>query len=124
MTPKLRRLLIPCSAGIERANGDRLGDKLRLETVIHEVTGIAKNALRGDPLPKFSIEERISWASQRSTKRDEDGAYSLLGIFDVSMPLIYGEGREKAFKRLQKEIEESSKGGSIRIYHKMVPMLT
>jgi hypothetical protein len=37
-------------------------------------------------------------------------AYSLLGIFDVNMSLIYDEGREKAFKRLREEIEKGSKG--------------
>ena len=39
-------------------------------------------------------------------------AYSLLGIFDVNMPLIYGEGKEKALKRLKEEIEKASKGRS------------
>jgi hypothetical protein len=45
----------------------------------------------------------MSWAANRDTKRTEDRAYSLLGIFDVTMPLVYGEG-EKAFRRLQEEI--------------------
>jgi hypothetical protein len=44
------------------------------------------------------------------TTREEDRAYSLLGIFDISMPLIYGEGREKAILRLRKEISDASKG--------------
>ena len=38
----------------------------------------------------------MSWASRRVTTRDEDIAYCLLGIFNVNMPLLYGEG-EKAF---------------------------
>jgi hypothetical protein len=42
--------------------------------------------------------------------REEDEAYSLLGIFNVSMPLIYGEGREKALKRLLEEIDKPLKG--------------
>ena len=50
----------------------------------------------------------MAWAARRETKREEDAAYSLLGIFDVHMPLIYGEGRGKAFNRLQKEFRESS----------------
>ncbi|KAF4818161.1 Vegetative incompatibility protein HET-E-1 [Colletotrichum tropicale] len=45
----------------------------------------------------------MSWAASRETKRTEDRAYSLLGIFDINMPLIYGEGH-KAFRRLQEEI--------------------
>jgi len=55
------------------------------------------------------MNERMSWAAKRDIKREEDAAYSLLGIFDIHMPLIYGEGREKALARLQKEIEESEK---------------
>ena len=47
-------------------------------------------------LTDYSIAQRMSWASRRVTTRDEDIAYCLLGIFDVNMPLIYGEG-EKAF---------------------------
>jgi len=45
----------------------------------------------------------------RQTKREEDLAYSLLGIFDIHMPLIYGEGRQKALNRLKKEIGEAQK---------------
>jgi len=44
-------------------------------------------------------------------------AYSLLGIFDVHIPLILGEGREKAFKRLREEINKASKGKSLSLYH-------
>jgi hypothetical protein len=37
-------------------------------------------------------------------------AYSLLGIFDVHMPLIYGEGRANAVGRLQEAIDRKEKG--------------
>ncbi|KAI0458818.1 hypothetical protein F5B21DRAFT_369762 [Xylaria acuta] len=40
-------------------------------------------------------------------------ACCLLGISDVSMPLLYGEGGEKAFIRLQGEIMESSDDHSL-----------
>ena len=50
----------------------------------------------------------MSWAAGRITKREEDAVYSLLGIFDIHMPLIYGEGQKKALIRLQKEIKGSS----------------
>lgn len=49
----------------------------------------------------------MSWARNRQTTRTEDIAYCLLGIFDVHMPLLYGEG-EKAFVRLQEEIMKHS----------------
>lgn len=49
------------------------------------------------------VAERMSWASNRKTTREEDRAYCLLGIFDVNIPLLYGEGGQ-AFQRLQMEI--------------------
>ena len=52
----------------------------------------------------------MSWAEQRETTRKEDQAYSLLGIFDVYMPLIYSEGKEHAFKRLREVINVHSRG--------------
>ena len=55
---------------------------------------------------------RMSWASKRETSRVEDVAYSLLGLFNVNMPLLYGEGR-KAFYRLQLEIVKNSDNESI-----------
>jgi hypothetical protein len=90
--------------------GEQLGNKRSLERHIHEVTGIPVKALRGSPLSDFSVPERMLWAEARDTTRKEDKAYSLLGIFNVYMPLIYGEGRENAFKRLRDEIDRASKG--------------
>ena len=49
----------------------------------------------------------MSWAANRQTTRTEDLAYSLVGLFNINMPLLYGEG-EKAFKRLQHEILQST----------------
>jgi hypothetical protein len=51
----------------------------------------------------------MSWAETRQTKREEDRAYSLLGIFGIHMPLIYGEGVESAFKRLREEMDKNSR---------------
>ncbi|KAK5711026.1 hypothetical protein LTR15_012672 [Elasticomyces elasticus] len=65
-----------------------------------------------EALDSFSIAERMSWASQRKTSRSEDVAYSLLGIFDVNMTLLYGEGSH-AFIRLQEEIIKKSTDFSI-----------
>ena len=49
----------------------------------------------------------MSWAALRETTRVEDIAYCLLGIFDVNIALLYGEG-EKAFIRLQEAIAHSA----------------
>ncbi|KAL8669990.1 MAG: hypothetical protein Q9168_005452 [Polycauliona sp. 1 TL-2023] len=59
-----------------------------------------------------SIATRMSWVAKRQTARIEDLAYCMLGIFDVNMPLLYGEGR-KAFRRLQHEIIKQSDDDSI-----------
>jgi hypothetical protein len=59
-----------------------------------------------------AVAQRLSWAAHRETTRIEDQAYSLLGIFDVNMPLLYGE-EEKAFRRLQEEIIRSTADLSI-----------
>lgn len=106
----LQELLAPTLVDFFSLEGERLGSKLRLETIIHEITAIPSTALRGQALDGFSLDERMSWASYRHTKEEEDHAYSLLGIFDVSMPLIYGEGKEKAYRRLREEIEKYSRG--------------
>jgi hypothetical protein len=65
---------------------------------------VPKVVLTGvDAIAKYSVASKMSWAARRKTTRLEDSAYCLLGIFDVNMPLLYGEGG-KAFRRLQEEI--------------------
>ena len=108
----LQELIAPASVEFFSVEGERLGDKKSLERQIHEITGITTQALQGGPLSQFSVNERMLWAAKRETKREEDAAYSLLGIFDIHMPLIYGEGRKKALVRLHKEIKESFKDKS------------
>lgn len=103
----LQELVAPTSVKFFSAEGKQLGDKISLVQEIHNITGISIQALQGSPLSQFSIEERMSWAEGREAKREEDAAYSLLGIFDIHLPLIYGEGREKAFIRLHREIAQS-----------------
>ena len=105
----LQELIAPTLVEFFSSEGERLGNKLTLEPMIHETTSIATSALR-DAVSNFSIDERMSWAKDRDTTLEEDKAYCLLGIFDVSMPLIYGEGKERAFRRLQEEIHKSYKG--------------
>ncbi|KAH7402447.1 hypothetical protein BKA66DRAFT_448776 [Pyrenochaeta sp. MPI-SDFR-AT-0127] len=103
----LQELLAPKCVEFFSLEAERLGDKYSLVQKIHNITGISTDALKGAPLSQFSIEERFSWAARRVTKREEDSAYSLFGIFDVQMPLLYGEGQKKAFIRLRKDIEQS-----------------
>jgi len=70
---------------------------------ISVITKIGFQFLTGGRLEMASVAERMSWASSRQTTREEDIAYSLMGLFDVNMPVLYGEGGEKAFERLQIE---------------------
>jgi len=112
----LQELLAAKRADFYDSNEEHLGDKDSLAEWITSTTGIPRAALQGRPLSSFSVEERLSWAQHRQTKREEDGAYSLLGIFDVSMPLIYGEGRDKAYGRLLYEVESS--GQTSKVYQR------
>jgi hypothetical protein len=63
----LQELIAPRLVDFFSLEGIRLGSKLSLELIIYEITGITKNALRGDALPNFSIKERSSWAEHRNT---------------------------------------------------------
>jgi hypothetical protein len=111
----LQELVAPAVVEFYSKEDQYLGNKRSLERHVHEVTGIPVKALRGSPLSDLSVPERMLWAENRETTREEDKAYSLLGIFDIQMPLIYGEGGEKAFKRLRGKIEKASKGKSLHI---------
>ena len=104
----LQELLAPPSVEFFSLEGKRLGDKKSLERQVQERTRIAARALQGTPLSEFSITERMSWAENRETKREEDKVYSLLGIFDIHMPLLYGEGIKDAISRLREAIDKRS----------------
>jgi len=104
----LQELLAPRSVEFFSHDGERLGDKDSLEQQIHQATGISIQALQGMPLSQFPVKERMSWTAKRETTIEEDQIYCLLGIFDIYMPLIYGEGRRHASRRLQDEIEKQS----------------
>ncbi|UNI22892.1 hypothetical protein JDV02_008736 [Purpureocillium takamizusanense] len=107
----LQELIAPTELKFFSKDWQEIGTKANttLALTIAEVTGITVWCLRRgifsklNPLREYSVAQRLSWASRRSTTRVEDQAYSLLGLFDISMPLVYGEGSE-AFTRLLEEI--------------------
>jgi hypothetical protein len=81
-----------------------IGTKRSLIDLLSEITRIDSSVLDGTvPLSAFSVAQKMSWAAPRQTTRTEDIAYCLFGIFDLNLPLLYGEGK-KAFRRLQEEI--------------------
>ncbi|KAH7920892.1 HET-domain-containing protein [Leucogyrophana mollusca] len=91
----------------------KIGTKASETLVIAEVTGVDRRVLSGTlSLAAVSVAKKMCWASERETTRVEDKAYSLMGIFGVHMPLLYGEG-ENAFIRLQHEIMRTSNDQSI-----------
>lgn len=91
----------------------QIGTKATLPDELSKITGIDVGVLTGTKsLDSVSVAKKMSWASHRETSREEDIAYSLMGIFNVNMPLLYGEGG-KAFIRLQEEIMKNSDDQSL-----------
>ncbi len=99
----LQELIAPSNLIFFSADWHRLGTKSQLHNILSSITGIEKQFLNGEYLDLASAAKKMSWAASRKTSRVEDVAYSLLGILDINMPLIYGEGK-KAFQRLQEEV--------------------
>ena len=99
----LQELIAPTDVVFYSKDWHQLGRKAELSYSISKVTKIDQLFLDSRNLPSASIAQKMSWAANRETSRPEDISYCLLGIFDVNMPLIYGEGT-KAFQRLQDEI--------------------
>ena len=104
----LQELLAPLTVYFLSKDWRVIATKLEHADLITAITGIPEKALtRQRHITSFSAAERMSWASRRNTTRIEDRAYCLMGIFDVNLPTIYGEG-DRAFQRLQHEIMKNS----------------
>lgn len=89
-----------------------------LTSLVSDITHIPTEYLsREKRLEQACVAQRMYWAAQRRTTRPEDRAYSLMGIFDIKMPIIYGEGPDKAFARLQREICNETPDQSIFAWH-------
>lgn len=118
----LQELLAPKNVFFYDQDWCKIGSKLDHAELISEITRIDVKALclaykmseysYEATLASFCVAKRMSWASNRKTTRVEDMAYCLLGIFQVNMPLLYGEGK-RAFIRLQEEIIRSIDDDSI-----------
>ncbi|CAI0644286.1 unnamed protein product [Colletotrichum noveboracense] len=97
----LQELLAPDVVEFYAADWSEIGTKSSLAARIADITKIDIDVLEGHKsIHRRCAAERLSWAASRQTARTEDVAYSLLGIMDVNMPLLYGEGK-RAFIRLQ-----------------------
>ncbi|KAI1112920.1 hypothetical protein F5Y14DRAFT_463023 [Nemania sp. NC0429] len=110
----LQELLAPESLQFYDSEWGSIGNKGGMSTIIGEITGVPQGFLLGiAELDTASVAQRMSWAAKRDTRRKEDLAYCLLGIFDVTMPIMYGEGGEQAFFRLQNQIMKKTSDDSI-----------
>ncbi|GAW12715.1 hypothetical protein ANO14919_020850 [Xylariales sp. No.14919] len=100
----LQELIAPFEVIIYDCEWKQLATKRRLAKELEKITRIPEEVLL-DPTVRCnkSVAARMSWARGRQTTRIEDGAYCLLGLFDINMPLLYGEGN-KALSRLHGEI--------------------
>ena len=100
----LQELLAPKKVIFLDDHWQEFGTKQELASLIRDRTTITEHYLEdAENLRTCCVAKKMSWASSRKTSRVEDAAYSLMGLFDVNMPLLYGEGN-KAFLRLQEEI--------------------
>ncbi|KAL4063156.1 hypothetical protein J3A83DRAFT_4107118, partial [Scleroderma citrinum] len=80
---------------------------------LKRATGIALQHLTHFHPGVDDARSRLQWASTRCTTRPEDIAYSLLGIFNIHMPVLYGESAENALGRLLAEVISKSGDTSI-----------
>lgn len=117
----LQELIAPPKVVFYDCNWELRGNKLNLAEEISRRTRIDPAVLRAEQtLDRFSIAQRMSWTAGRIAARSEDEAYCLLGIFKVSMPMLYGEGR-RAFVRLQEEIIQRNADQSIFVWFSQTP---
>lgn len=101
----LQELLAPKVCQFCDKHWASFGTRYSLAQEISLITGIPRPYLRNErPIHDACVAQRMFWASRRHTTRPEDVAYSMLGMFDANMPLLYGEGGLRAFDRLQRQI--------------------
>lgn len=121
----LQELIAPSSVEFYNRDWVFIGNKTTLSPALEEITSIpgglfstawynlCAGGMARQSLHLLSVAQKLSWASMRQTTRDEDLAYCLMGLFDVHMPLLYGEGESKAFARLQAEIAKRTNDQSL-----------
>jgi hypothetical protein len=104
----LQELIAPKRLNFYDSQWRAIGTREDLASEISLITRIDWEALHGTESLTYvrgaSLAKRMAWAANRTTTREEDIAYCLIGLFDINMPLLYGEGGIKAFARLQEEI--------------------
>lgn len=105
----LQELIAPRVVEFFSQEGDKLGNKSSLRSLINKITSIPPETLDGAPMFQFSFEERLRWKGDRETTREEDAWYSMSGIFGVELAPAYSEGAASAFRRLKDEFDKTAK---------------
>ena len=108
----LQEMIAPMDLQFFNRDWHPIGDKRTLSPILEDITRVPRHILEGLSTNRPCVAQIMSWAANRTTTRVEDKAYSLMGLLDVNMPMLYGEGK-KAFHRLQLEIIRTSNDHSI-----------
>jgi len=105
----LQELLAPPAVYFFSQDGDELGSKLSLLSVLRKITGIPEDALQGTPLSDFTVNKRVLWNEHRTTKLPADKAYSLMGMLGVELSPFDGETLAEAMKRVLDEVDKQNR---------------
>lgn len=103
----LQELIAPASVRFYAGDWSFIATRSDMADLVKDITKIDVGVLKSQLDQPMSVAKRMSWATGRQTSREEDKAYSLMGLFGVNMPTLYGEG-PRAFIRLQEEILRST----------------
>lgn len=114
----MQELISPFDVRVYDCTWTIIGSKQqrKFARVLELITRIPLLALVDFDVKAYSVADRMSWASGRQTTRGEDIAYSLLGLFQINMPMLYGEGTERAFARLQRLLIEEGCDNTIFLW--------
>lgn len=98
----LQELIAPSKVRFYDHQWAPIGEKHELVERLHSITEIPRGVLLDrSKVRACSVAQRMSWAAKRTTEKEEDRAYSLLGLFGVHMSTVYGIGGN-AFLSLQR----------------------
>lgn len=105
----LQELLAPTRSWFYNTNWNVLGHNKskQVKSLIYKATGITRTELgifRTGTEESVGFSRRLQMAANRQVTREEDAAYSLMGILGVSINIAYGEGAQSSFRRVIKEV--------------------
>ena len=111
----LQELLAPGIVHFYTRTWDLIGTREDLVAVLEQKTSIPRQALSNFEASAYCVAQKLSWVATRQITRIEDWAYSLMGLLNINMPMLYGEGH-KAFRRLQEEVMKDNVDSSIFLW--------